>query len=229
MALVKLDHVEKIMRDEEVPFWYLTDNGGEKNVISSNQSEENIETSIERLQEILADVEDSVVCISLSNKTRKEKAQGGRGHKQYTFKIKLREKEAVGMMGGNQGMFALVLQQMEKNNELSREILKLQLEKKHDEEIAGLQEKPDSISTIITILDKHADKIFGTRHGIADVGGEDETVDEEKVNAEEKIRAALIKLRAVDKNLPETLTQLAKFATKNPKKYKELLPLLSTL
>lgn len=222
MALVSINHIKKVMEDNECPFWHLTDNGGDKNVIDSNQSEENIESSFELLEQVLAEIEDSIVCITLSNKTRKQKALGGRGHQQYTFKVKLKEKEVAMSMGGNQGMLAMVFQLMDKNNELTRQMLLDKQAREFEERISGLENKPSAFEMALPYLER----MIGGQMGIAATGDEDEEVDEEKVNAQETIRAALKQLLAVDPKLPEHLTLLAKFAKKYPKDYKAMIPML---
>src|SRR5258706_8252129 len=102
MAFVNKDHVFKIMRNSECPYWRITDNTGMRHLVDENDTETNVENAIEQLEATINDIEDNNVCIVISNKTKKEKSGGGRNYKQYEFKVNLRKVEN-GFTGGGNG------------------------------------------------------------------------------------------------------------------------------
>lgn len=233
MATVKVEHIFKMMRDKELPYWRLTDNTGTRMMIAENDTEENVETGITMMEEALDNIEDNVVCVMLSNKTKKQKAGGGRGYHQFEFKINLGRAQ-TGFSGGNNGMMAMMFQLMEKNSDLLRKIEIAAKEKEFDVIRQELKELKEGSNTdkLITHLLPHLDKLLGVQtesHGIAATGEEDETVDEKIVEKQKKVRIAIKRLAKIDADLPDTLTMLAEFAEKKPDKYKSFIPMLQNM
>jgi len=222
MALVKLDHVLKLMRERELPYWRLTDNSGLRNMVAENDTEESVETGIEELEEALSNIEDNIICVMISNRTKKQKSGGGRGYIQMEMKINLHKAE-TGFGAGNNGMLAMLLAQMEKNSNLVMQLM----EQKKESELAELRreikEMKNDGSGKFEKYQPYLDKLFGVQkesHGIASVGEEDTEVDEKVVKAQARIRSAIKRLVKIDSNLPDTITLIANFAEKHPDKYK---------
>ncbi len=227
MPFVKLDYVYKLMEQRELPYFKVTDG---KVLIGKNQEESEPAKAVELLQELLEMVEDSIVTVSLGDKTDKERGKGGSNWDNYCFKVRLKttQSEAVGING-------TILSMMKENADLLR---KLELQQKENEmkelrkEIQDIKDekgKPDMLEKYLPLLAGH----FAGKPGIA--GADDGEVDEEKIqrqrdeaNRMKKIKLAVFRLAKVDANLPDTLTMLATFAEKQPEKYKTFIPILKS-
>jgi len=232
MAIVKIEHIYKMMRDQELPYWRLTDNSGVRSMYAENDTEENVEKGIEMMEEAIDNIEDNHVCVMISSRTKKQKAAGGRNFKQFDFKVNLRKIETGIAGAGNNNMLALLLAQIEKSNELARQLMLAEKNRELDDVKRQIDELRKAKGNNIDLKQylPYLDKIFGVQTvGIASTGTEDAEVDESIIEKQTRVRNAIARLAKIDKHLPDTLTLLANFAERDPKKYLSFIPLLQTM
>jgi hypothetical protein len=225
MAFVKIEYVYKLMEEKNLPYFRVMDG---KLLIGENDEESEVQKAVDMLQETIEMVEDSMISIVLSDKTRKERGKGGSNWDTYNFKIKLKGAETAS--GGINGT---ILSMMEKNSTLLRQIEIQQKEhemealKKQIAELKDAKEKPDMWERYLPLLATHF-----TGNKIAVAGHEDEPIQEVENTMQEdsinKIKRALKILSKVDNDLPNTLMMLATFAQKQPEKYKSFIPIIKT-
>lgn len=223
MPFIKLEYIYKLIEEKELPYFKVTDG---KTLIGKNNEVSEPTKARELLEEILEMIQDSVVCISLSDRSDKERSKGGSNWDNYTFKVRLNQSESIAGTGGINGT---ILSLMNSNNELARKFEMLQKEhelnglKKEIEELKQAKEKPDA-------LEKYAPLLYSALTGhplpMAVAGVEDGAVDETVVEKQAKAREAIARLTRIDKNFHNTLLLLAEFAEKHPEKYHAFLPML---
>lgn len=211
------------MEDKDLPYFKVTDG---KVLISKNNEESEPSKAVELLAEVIEMIEDSIISISLSDKTDKERGKGGSNWDNYNFKVKL--KQAEGINGTAGGINGTILAMMKENGELMRKI-ELQAKehelnelKKEIREIKEDKNKPDVWEKYLPLLSAH----FGNKTPIAVAGADDGAVAEAAVDRQQKIRAALVRLSKIDENLADNLTLLANLAEKHPDKYKSFIPII---
>lgn len=228
MAIVKLEHVYKMMRQNDCPFWRIADSVGMKSVVAENDEEQILENAIELLQTDLENIDDNNVYITISSHTKAQKGKGGRSYKQFDFKVNLHKSESAGMAGaGAGGLLPMLLQQMKENSELMRKLELKNQEVENDKKIAALETQISGAgSTGWEMALPYLDKFLSNGKPVALAGGEDKDVEDKIFEKQQTIRKALARLAKVDKNLPDTLTALANYAEKNPDKYRSFIPFL---
>ena len=225
MAFVKLSYVYQLMKEKDLPFFKVTDG---KVLLGKNNEESEPLKAVELLEELIENIEDSMITVSLSPRSDKAKSKGGGNWDNYVFKVRLRQQEDS--INGSHGVInGTVLSMLKENAELLR---RLELQSK-EHEIAELkkefqklkegQDKPDAWEKYIPVLMQH----FSGKP-IAVAGAHDGEVNEPEYDKQTIIRKALIRLDKVDKDLPETLTMLSLFAEKHPEKYKSFIPIIKT-
>jgi len=222
MATVKKEYVFDLMREQECPFWRVTDNSGVKMRVGENDTEANIEEAITQLEACFDNIEDNVICVMISNKTRKQKSGAGRGYLQFEYKVNLGQgvSSGAGMGGGN--MFTMLMAQMSENNRLQNKLT----EEKYLNLLEKLQdEKKDSGSNFDKLI-PFLNKLMDDKPNKVAIAGEDDDVDENIEAKKKKTLAAIKRLAKIDPKLPENLTMLADFAEKNSEDYFDALSAL---
>lgn len=239
MVLVTLQRVLKIMQENNCMYWTLYDG---KSVFDSYQDGGgHIDESLQRLQETVQDISGQTIEIKISDRNNEEKAKGGRGFKNFEYKIKLSgggEISGIGAGGGNN----IVLSLLREINDLKTAQIKAAYEVQLNEiqrqmeslkEAKGGLNLDQALNKVFTFISDNPGFLTGNPAKVTAPGlagpPETETAPVPDKESQNKLRNALIRLTRIDKNLPETLTALADFAESNPEKYKQYLPLIKTL
>lgn len=211
------------MEEKELPYFTVTDG---RDLIDENQSEGSVDKATELLTILFEEIEDSCVHISLCNKTKKERAKGGKDYVYFQYKVRLRAKEES--IGGINGT---VLSLLEKNNELTRQLLLQGKERELEDLKREIKELKEGKEDDISPMEKMAMQALGSlishnkQQGVGIAGANDEPIETSKVNAQQRVRAALKRLAAVDNDLPGSLELLADFIEKKP----EQLPIIKAM
>lgn len=215
------------MQEHQMPFWILRD--GKTEIDRMQDIECSVDASIEKLTEVLDDLSGQTVDIEISNKNNLSKATAGRAYKNYDYKIKLTNP----VNNSNSGIDSLSLSLIREIGTLKTQLVEISyknqvdLMQKRIDEIKAEKENPmlnAAIGQLISMFGVGNPQFSGIAAGSAPVlNGVDDKQD--RIN---KTRIALNALSAVDKDLPDTLTLLAEFATKHPEKYYSFIPLIKS-
>ena len=132
MATVSKNHVYKIMKDKNCPFYYVTDGGS---LIDDNDNiEVGVEDAIESLKSTLNSLRGSFVKVKISNKNKMEKGAGrSRGLLHFDFNVELTPEKSIAGHD-NSGVIDKLLQE---NIRLREQIM----EQKHNAEMEAINRK----------------------------------------------------------------------------------------
>ena len=231
MAVVKKEHVLKLVIEKIAPYFTVYDG---KSLLASNDEEAEPETAAEMLKDALESIESGIVTVKISDKTRKERGKGGSSREEYEFKINTAQQQGINGAHGSVNLNAIGY--LEKIHELTRTI---ELQKRDNElkaladkfeELKKEKEAPDMLDKWMPLLQSFLSKEGAPLKTPVGLAGTDEPPIAEgataAIEAQKKMRMALIRLAKVDKNLPETLTTLATFAEKKPAEYLGFIPVV---
>lgn len=241
MVLVNLARVVKIMQENTCFYWTLYDG---KSIFDAYQDiSGTMDESILRLQETVQDISGQTIDIKISDRCNDEKAKGGRGFKNFEYKIKLSGTGDVSGIGAIGGGGNVVLSLLREINELKTaqikaayEIQLKEIERKMDElkEAKGGLNMDTALNKVFAFISENPGFLTGntakvTAPGLAGPPEGEQAVFAPDTDTKVKMRNALVRLSKVDANIAETLTALADFAESNPEKYKQYIPILKTL
>lgn len=215
------------MSERPAPFFIVR--GTDREEIARNQEEENPENAARLLSEVFDAVLDPFVIVSISDRTSKQRGEGGNTRKGISeFKIQLRATGAQSINGPGAGV-GYVDELRSENRRLLEQVQDLKLEavkndyvKKIEEIKAGQKEDP------VTALALQALAGMLQKPGVpvAVHGAEDGQVNQDALTRQQRLRGALMRLQAIDPDLDGTMDRIANWAEKNPAEYKTYLSLI---
>ena len=231
MALKSLDPIRMEML-KGFPYWSVIINNKTTFV---NDEDTQIDSSFESLKEYLSYLDDAFVTVKLSQKTGKEKSEGGSIKSDKTFVLRLNQKtEDKAISGYDIGLIKENLELKNENNNLQSKLDQIltrlnaiegaeeeeyEEEQTHTDAILGMV-KPYIPALIAKFVGNPQPAHVSTR-SLAGIDGDNEhtsTMDEatEKINRAKK---AVIKLLKLDADAAERLEKLAILAETNPDTY----------
>jgi len=223
-ATVTREFMFQQMVGRKLPYWMVTDG---RDTIAENMEEQSVAKSQEMLEEVMSNVLDTFIIVKLSDRTKQERAKGGNTKTDYLeYKIQLRGSPSMGGIGGN-SMVGDLLNEVKQLQQKNHELQITQLTENMKREMKELKEKLESKDPMSEMALKVISGLFDKDKATVGIAGsEHETVNETEVEKQKKIRAALIRLAKIDKDIANTLTLLADFAENNPEKYHAFIPML---
>lgn len=235
MATVSKKYIIDLMLKEKLPYFRVQDTRESVRCIAENDSEDDVDSAIELLEESLGEVEDSYVYISVSTANRAEKGKGGDKlrYKNYQFRVNLLNAVRSGSKQASEAapMNGKVLELIKQNNELLRKIERLEDQRRYDDLERQLKEiKNGSPLDKLLNNEKFINGIFGgekTTIGLA--GANDGEVNEDAVDRQTRLRKALTRLGKIDNKVDEHIEMLADFAEKDKAKYFQSISMLKTM
>lgn len=220
--IVKPTYVYKMMQDNDCRFFTLCEG---REVVGEQQEDDcNVDDAIQQLKEILAEFQSSTVDIKISNRCNAEKAKGGKGYKNYSFKIKL----GTSVTGNAEASSNVVMLEKIKNLEIKLlekdfEYRMKELERKFDER------DKDGIGGIAEKFAPYLPMIFGMPAqpvpGINGVDGDDGRKQNVK-ELQQRLKAALSEIAKVDTDYVTTLEYIATLAQTQPQNYLQYAQIL---
>jgi hypothetical protein len=230
MALKSLDPIRMEML-KGFPYWSVIINNKTTFV---NDEDTQIDSSFESLKEYLSYLDDAFVTVKLSQKTGKEKSEGGSIKSDKTFVVRLNQKaDDKAISGYDIGLIKENLELKNENNNLQSKLDQIltrlnaiegaeeeyEEEQTHTDSILGMV-KPYIPALIAKFVGNPQPAHVPTR-SLAGIDGNNEhtsTMDEatEKINRAKK---AVIKLLKLDAEAAERLEKLAILAETKPDTY----------
>jgi hypothetical protein len=230
MALKSLDPIRMEML-KGFPYWSVIINNKTTFV---NDEDTQIDSSFESLKEYLSYLDDAFVTVKLSQKTGKEKSEGGSIKSDKTFVVRLNQKaDDKAISGYDIGLIKENLELKNENNNLQSKLDQIltrlnaiegaeeeyEEEQTHTDAILGMV-KPYIPALIAKFVGNPQPAHVPTR-SLAGIDGDNEhtsTMDEatEKINRAKK---AVIKLLKLDADAAERLEKLAILAETKPDTY----------
>jgi citrate synthase len=231
MALKSLDPIRMEML-KGFPYWSVIINNKTTFV---NDEDTQIDSSFESLKEYLSYLDDAFVTVKLSQKTGKEKSEGGSIKSDKTFVVRLNQKaDDKAISGYDIGLIKENLELKNENNNLQSKLDQIltrlnaiegaeeeeyEEEQTHTDAILGMV-KPYIPALIAKFVGNSQPAHVPTR-SLAGIDGDNEhtsTMDEatEKINRAKK---AVIKLLKLDADAAERLEKLAILAETKPDTY----------
>lgn len=236
MVTVTLERVISAMQKNEMAFWILKD--GRTTVEMMQDSETDIDASIQLLREVMSQVSGQFIDIIISNKSNSEKAKGGKAYLNYDYRIKLAASPGLHgsneLQGGVIGLLKEIGNLQSKLIEQKYEALIEKLTQKHA--MNGAEKLHPLMEKGINVLADIAERIelpFLKSKVPSPLAGPPET-EVVKTNGTRKrskeenqiLVNAIDILSSVDPDFTNTLTKLATFAKNDPKKYLSFIPLI---
>ncbi len=219
-ATIKKDFLFKTIEGEKLSFWSVTDG---RDIIAENQSCESPDSCIEELKELFENLDENSVTVKLCDKSKAVRAKGGKNFVYREYKIRLRESGVSGVQGNS---LDLLSQIYELKNQIAVNNLKLE----YDAQVRKLSEGKEENPVMLKGLELLAGFLS---HGkpVAGLAGVNDAPIEEKINigaldAQARVKGALVRLSKVDKDLPGSLELLADFAEKKPAEYLRFVPMV---
>ena len=219
---VTLEFVLKEMDENDLTYFKLKDGNS-----LIYQQDKNI--SLSEAKSILRDTVDSLdgdlINIELYNKNNKTLAQGGKDYQKRSFTIRLNSARGIAGIGaGGAGNEKLLREISELNSKLVRQ----EFERKFDDLKRSLEDKPDTITSLIQGITPYLPKLLGMDvPAAATLAGP--PAEPQQVTVEEykqRINAALRKLAVIDNEYVVVLEALAELATNDPASYNMYRPML---
>jgi hypothetical protein len=232
MATVSKKLLFDTMRNESCAYWRVSDNS---TIIAENDSEGNIETAIQTLEEVIAEIENPFVDIKICDVTKSVIGKGGNKHTYHLYRVNLASDKSRPKESGSPAMNSQVMQLIEKNNELQRKIDRLEDQKKYDaleQKLNDLQSS-DVLSKLLSnpqVL-QGISGLFGIRQPVGLAGIEDqyEPIALEPIERQQKIKDAIVRLAQIDPKFDETITLLAEFAETNTSQYFATIEMMKSI
>lgn len=224
-ATVKKEFLIKKIEAEKLTCYEVTDGRAK---IAENQDCDSPTQCIEELEEIFESVEDAIVVVKVSDRSKKLKAKGGPPANHYEYRIRLKESAASGIGGTNQTLMGM----MNQIYDLRLQLEKKELEKEKTELLKRLEKLEEDkgnpmMEKALTMLGTYLSG--GQKATIGVAGTDDPHPDEDQVKKQMKVRKALSRLNKIDPDLPDSLTLLADFAEKKPEEYRRFVPMIRSM
>jgi len=237
MNFTDLHFITDMMTSRKMGYFKVLAKDGKTIINEVDADEFNSEKdSVSELQRtILAQEPGEIVFVKISARSKKDKGDGGL-NKNYEYRVRCNEdgkKQEKNNFNNNQAAInGDVLRLLEEKKALELKIQNLEHKSQMDElqrqisEIKEASPVEKYFPAIIGYLQNNGN-IPSVQNSVAGINGTEET--ETPVDAKKVITIAINRLFKIDKNLPETLTQLANFAEKDPAKYNSFLPILKSM
>jgi hypothetical protein len=233
MVTTSINQVLNIAQNKQIQFFKIFDATGKQLIYTQDDEDTTPAEAYNELNEQLKNFDTGIVAVQLSEKSYKEKGQGGSvKNGAYFFKVRVGQQNLTPAINGllSEDVKSLM-------NEVAELRLKLMLqeqEHKNAENQRKLEEKIEGLKnndpfekyapTFLPILSQ----MFGTPTTpqiTPNINGTETTIDDKKTI----ITKAVNRLIKIDPNFAENLTLLADFGEKNPEKYKSFIPMLKVM
>jgi len=210
----------KKMEKHHLPYYIAKDG---TNVIARNEENTNVDESIEELTELFENATGDTINISLSDRTGKEKSQGGRSKTDFVYTISLRTPSTI---NGNADRGGLAQSQMELLNSnfdlrLNNHLKDLEIAKLKEDAEDGVKDSKGILGVIEPYLPALLGSMFPTSPTAAApaprataLAGVQE-VSEAKMQLNERLKA----WQKVDHEFLNVITAVVRIATTQPAQY----------
>jgi hypothetical protein len=218
MAYLNKDYILQKVTDNKLIYWKV-EAAGQGHPIDQQREEISIIESANKLEGLLETLSAGVITITASPIALS--GRGGDRSQMQQFKVKLEDsiKPINGQPEGGQNIGLLDRIKALEVSLVEQKYQRL-LEDK-DRELRELREGSTTDKLINGLLPIMAAKFGGVPSAVPGIAGTEETPGQ-------RIKAALMKLQTVDKDLPGTMEALAKFAEKSPEQYNQYLTMLKS-
>lgn len=227
MASFSKEQVIAQMRDKDLGYYEVLDD--DKKTLLDDHDSGHVQKAIDQLENFLRDIKGKYIFVKCY--ATKDEGKGGSRSQKYWYKIELNP-TAETTTGSNQSVLGIGALQTYANEkaQLLGEIEKLKYEKELQSIRTDFDKKlEDSQDKTMQLLTAFAPMISGMFGNKLPTPVQGTVINGTEVDQKEKLKNALAKLRAVDADYIETLTQLAAFAEKNPEQYHSFKPMLKTI
>jgi len=217
MAYLNKDYILQKVTDNKLIYWKV-EAAGQGHPIDQQREEISITESADKLAALLETLTGGIITITASPIALS--GRGGDRSQMQQFKVKLDEgTKPINGGAPSQDMGLLDRIKALEVNLVEQKYQRL-LEDK-EREIRELREGSTTDKLINGLLPIMAAKFGGVPSAVPGIAGTEETPGQ-------RIKAALMKLQVVDKDLPGTMEALAKFAEKSPEQYTQYLTMLKS-
>lgn len=215
---VTKEFIFKKMEKHQLPYYIAKDG---TNVIARNEENTNVEESIEELTELFENANGDTITVSLSDRTGKEKSQGGRSKTDFVYSISLRTPSTI---NGNAERGGLAQSQMDLLNQnfdlrLNNHLKDLEIAKLKEDAEDGVKDSKGILGVVEPYLPALLGSMFPQAApapapratalaGVAEVS-------EAKMQLNESLKA----WQKVDHEFLNVITAVVKIATSQPAQY----------
>lgn len=231
MVTTSINQILAIAQNKQIQFFKIFDATGKQLYYSQDDENTTPSEAFNELSDQLKNFDNGIVSVQLSEKSFKEKGQGGsvKGGSFY-YKVRVGEKLTPAINGlMNEDVKTLMNEVAELRLKLmlqEQEHKNLEAQRKLEEKIEGLKNNDPFEKYAPTLMPIIA-QMFGTgTPQIAPViNGTDTPTDDKKTI----ITKAVNRLLKIDPDFATNITLLADFGEKNPEKYKSFIPMLKIM
>lgn len=217
---VTKEFIFKKMEKHSLPYYIAKDG---TNVIARNEENTNVEESIEELTELFENANGDTITVSLSDRTGKEKSQGGRSKTDFVYSISLRTPSTI---NGNAERGGLAQSQMDLLNQnfdlrLNNHLKDLEIAKLKEDAEDGVKDSKGILGVVEPYLPALLGSMFPSSPtaaapapratalaGVAEIS-------EAKMQLNESLKA----WQKVDHEFLNVITAVVKIATSQPAQY----------
>ena len=226
--------VLQTMQQKNISFFKVSDVTGKNFSYIQDDEEVTPEEAYNELSDYLGNLEPGIVTIHLSEKSYKEKANGGAIKSgNYVMKVRIGANNLqTPQIGGLNADYKNLLQQ---NFELQNKIMLLEHQKISDEKHRLLEEKIEGLKNT-DVLEKYAPLIQMAISQFMPGSAQAAPVpvgiagtDEEAPTTKTRLTKSVNRLLKIDNNFVENLEMLADFAEAKPEQYKKFIPMLKMM
>lgn len=216
------------MAEKCLRFFSVYGSDGKSLIFESDDEDSTVDGQVASLNDCMEAIEDGYVTIKLCAISRKARGKGGdKTEKQvYEFRVRANEQASQKNIGGLPGEAGSNMTLLNKIKELEIELVKSKHKQELDEirrEIAELK----TASPVESMLPMLIQGLSGAGWGAPAAAIKGTPINgPDGPTSKDLVVEAIKRLSAIDKNLHQTLTDLADFAEKNPEKYFAYIPML---
>lgn len=234
MVTTTINQVLQTMQQKNISFFKVADVTGKNYSYIQDDEEVSPEEAHTELSEYLKSLEPGIITIQLSEKSFKEKGNGGaiKGGN-YIMKVRIASSNlSTPQIGGLTNDYKDLLKQ---NFELQNKIMLLEHQKAADEKHRILEEKieglknSDALEKYAPLIQMAISQFMPGANGAAPapvgIAGTEETQPTKK----EKITKSVNRLLKIDPDFCDNLELLADFAESKPDQYKKFIPMLKMM